>query len=510
MALGGLAQLKPESLQFPLIVLALAIFADIAWTEPQRAALFQKLAFAPELANALQMLTFPLLLVVILLVTGFVKARLGFIVSVMFGVMLGSSLLLPNISATQNASASEPAPVLDRALPTVVHIVLDEQIGVEGLPRDLASSRSLQDELKAFYLEQGFTLFGRAFSHYYMTADSLPNMLNGTALRRRNAHIKGVGNGNEVKLQRNAWFDRLAEQGYRIKVFQTEYLDFCASGQVRVGDCVTFPTNTLKGLMAVELSAGDKSTLIFENLLQNAFVLRVAARLFDQGSPDPSDETLSDAPQLWHWRPRPLTSLSAMPLVERLQEALRTAQPGTAYFAHLLLPHHALIYDGDCGTAADLEDWMNSTDALLERSPIRNSAAMRAARYERYVEQVRCTHLLLAEVFAALRAAGRFEDATIIVHGDHGSRISQREPISSLADELSEDDIRDNYATHFAARLPALSPGYRQDKRSIQALFAEHFLGRPLVDENFDVYLSRRAPAPNAPLDTRPMADFTP
>ena len=507
MALAATAQLSRQVLQFPFIVLALAVFADIAWTEPQRAALFQWLALGPELAGSLQTMIFPLMLAAIALITGLVKPKLSFIATVVFGVMLLSSLVLPQSSGIQEAGAAVPAPAgeLQRELPTVVHIVLDEQIGVEGLPPELPSSRALQAELTAFYLDRGFTLFGRAFSHYYMTADSLPNMFNGTAHKRRNAHIRTNGDSNKFRLLKNAWFDRLSEQGYRIKVFQTDYLDFCAGGQVRSEDCVTLPTIALRGLMTVDLSIGDKSTLLFENFLQNAFLLRVAARVADRYAPGDAGES---GQNLWHWRPRPLTSLSAMSLIEQFQAALGAAQPGTAYFAHLLLPHHALIYDRDCQTAAKLEDWMNSTDALLERSSIRNTAAMRAARYERYVEQVRCTHVKLAEMLSALRAAGRFDDAIIIVHGDHGSRISQREALSSFAEALSDDDIRDSYSTLFALRTPDQAPGYRQDSRSIQALFADYLIESPLAEETQDVYLNQPPGGAGAALDSRPMVDF--
>ena len=197
-----------------------------------------------------------------------------------------------------------------------------------------------------------------------------------------------------------------------------------------------------------------------------------------------------------------------MQMVEDLTAELRSLQPNTAYFAHLLLPHHALIYDRNCSTAKGLDAWMNSYDSILALVLQRNTAGMRAVRYARYFEQVRCAHRKLGEILSILRAQEQFERAVIIVHGDHGSRISRREPMAFLADQLVDSDLLDNFSALFAVKQPGLPRGYRPAPRSIQALFAEHLLEAPLAEENGEVYLMIPSPTRGGPLDRRPMPAF--
>ena len=84
---------------------------------------------------------------------------------------------------------------------------------------------------------------------------------------------------------------------------------------------------------------------------------------------------------------------------------------------------------------------------------------------------------------------GAFEDATIVVHGDHGSRIARVAPLTTAPQPLSDEDLADMYSVLLAVRSPSLSPGYRQDLVSLQALFREMFLGGSRGDRPPDVFL---------------------
>ena len=82
-----------------------------------------------------------------------------------------------------------------------------------------------------------------------------------------------------------------------------------------------------------------------------------------------------------------------------------------------------------------------------------------------------------------------FDEATIIVHGDHGSRIVLVAPKPTTVELFSESDLTDTYSVLFAARSHGLSQEYELKLRSLQAVFAELFLDRPFSNEHKDVFL---------------------
>ena len=55
-------------------------------------------------------------------------------------------------------------PSIAASKPAILHLILDEHIGVEGLPKDNPDAARLQWELRDFYLSRGFALYGGAYS----------------------------------------------------------------------------------------------------------------------------------------------------------------------------------------------------------------------------------------------------------------------------------------------------------------------------------------------------------
>jgi arylsulfatase A-like enzyme len=119
-----------------------------------------------------------------------------------------------------------------------------------------------------------------------------------------------------------------------------------------------------------------------------------------------------------------------------------------------------------------------------------NSPETRRRFYASYFQQVRCVRKALQEFFEGVQQIGAYDDATIIVHGDHGSRITLTVSNRMYADLLTDDDLVDDYSTLFAVYGPGFDRGYDTSFRSIQALFAELFLQRTLTQEPTDVVLS--------------------
>ncbi len=68
----------------------------------------------------------------------------------------------------------------------------------------------------------------------------------------------------------------------------------------------------------------------------------------------------------------------------------------------------------------------------------------RRRRYAGYFDQLGCLYRSLREFLEDLQASGLLQDAAIILHGDHGSRISLLTPNRDAAERLSDADLVDN------------------------------------------------------------------
>jgi hypothetical protein len=101
---------------------------------------------------------------------------------------------------------------------------------------------------------------------------------------------------------------------------------------------------------------------------------------------------------------------SAMSFRELIEAEPQLSTTGRYTFVHLLIPHAPYVLRSDC----DYLEWDRSEDPLA---------------------QTECTLHLLDELFEAIEALGRFEDAFIVVHGDHGApfRIQHGELVRARA-----------------------------------------------------------------------------
>ena len=82
-----------------------------------------------------------------------------------------------------------------------------------------------------------------------------------------------------------------------------------------------------------------------------------------------------------------------------------------------------------------------------------------------------CLHRQLGTLLRVLRQTGPLEDATVILHGDHGSRITTVRPVNDNRDRLTRDDFIDGFSTFFAVYSPRLAPGYDNTLTPIQEIF---------------------------------------
>ena len=142
---------------------------------------------------------------------------------------------------------------------------------------------------------------------------------------------------------------------------------------------------------------------------------------------------------------------------------------GRFIFAHFLMPHAPYVYDSECLLH---ERWFLPwfMTELLGVSQA-EFEALRSEHYPEYFAQVDCLLTKLDELLTAIDNSPGFKDASIVIHGDHGARLSS----GQRADHLTDRDMIDNYATLFAVRGPGVTPSYDERVTTVQRLVAEVF-----------------------------------
>ena len=431
---AGAARSRP----FEVIALAalLILFADIQLDEPGEKNL---------------LIGFVALCAVLWLV----REHAARIVSLMMVTMLAFSIV-PLRSRAEPAAAADRARASSDDLPFILHLVLDEHIGVEGLPADLTPPTFRRD-LESFFVERGFRLFGRAYSEYASTLWSLAQLLN-LAPNSYTASLTTSGvSGGTFRLMRSAYFDRLSEQGYAIRVYRPEYLDMCTDA-IPPSACYTYPANSLEALEGLEVPSHQKLAVVTGAYLARSELHTRAKRVY-RTARQQMVRARVPLPE-WDWERGHSEPLATMPIFDRIAGDLSHARRGEVVFAHLLMPHYPYVYGADCRPRPPSQ-WLMRSDASDAGMPggITNSPDGRAARYPRYLDQIRCAQRKISQLLDALPTPLQ-HDAIVIIQGDHGSRISLVEPITTAATSPVPSDYADQFSTLFAVRTPDVEAGY--------------------------------------------------
>ena len=472
--------LRPAILAFLVLIF---LFQELGSTIEKTIAELLGIALGPGLS-------FLVIAAPIMILFWLLRGRVSQIVAASFAALALASLFGPPKVAPQVETAQHDvmAPI-DHAMPPVVHIILDQQIGIDGLVDAIPGARALRDETTRLYTEAGFRIFTGAYTHFPATLESLPNLLNGSTEPVAHRWIRPQRSGAAVVT--NAWFDRLASQGYNIHVLQGHYLDFCGWQGGQVASCQTFDGKDLRVLHEIDINPVDKAGFLALYLLdidysQLSRSLRLGWHLTQKllmgaGIPLPD----------WNAHGISPSSAIALKAVDSLEHRLQTLRRGEALVAHLYLPHHPYMLDAQCRVVPDTAEWHDRT-ATLWWLGVSSRAENWRARHEAYFRQSRCLNARLREIFQLLDQRKVLRDATVIVHGDHGSLITITEPIVGNENELAPIDIVSSFSTLFAIRSPGNPPGLEAAMRSIQSLFAELALGRRHVPDHNDVFLKPR------------------
>jgi arylsulfatase A-like enzyme len=148
------------------------------------------------------------------------------------------------------------------------------------------------------------------------------------------------------------------------------------------------------------------------------------------------------------------------------------AQAGTVIFAHLMLPHAPHILGENC----EITDhpFTDPYDLALDYESDVLAAKARTEHYRRYFQQVHCINKRIRVLLDKMKVSGLLRDATIVITGDHGSRIS----MSHFAETMSKRDLIDNYGALFSIHAPSVEPLYDLRFVSLQRLFTEFLAPR--------------------------------
>lgn len=373
------------------------------------------------------------------------------LVTVSLAAFFLSSLIRPAGSALASTTTRVDS-VESSGLPPIVHIVLDEQWGIGGLRA--VGDTSTANFLTNFYLTRGFEVHEAAYSRYMWTNASIPHMLSLGQAPSLFDDPRRDGIDFTVRLRQNPYFEELRRLGYGIRVYQNTYLDLCSDSAQTVAACHTVSGNSIANIGNLEGSLRMRALL--------------GARFFI-GTRSDVIQRLIRQPNKWN---RAVTGGAILSLNRLTNDIISNQGEGHAYFVHALLPHRPVQVDAECRIVDDPREIFS-----YELPALPKDSAWRAV-LRSYARQVRCTHKVLAEVLDAIdRTAGR-DHSIVIVHGDHGSRISTRGPPGKSRESDRLDLLNSNFSTLLAVRRPGVPAAMHTEPVPVQDFIRELTRGK--------------------------------
>ena len=418
-------------------------------------------------------LTQPMLLVIALALSLLLRRRRAAIAAITLGAFYLAALPRRPVRAGDRASTADPPIAAAGAKPPVlVHVILDEEWGVGGLRQQGDSSTAAF--LSDFYLRRGFELYPAAYSRYHHTVESVPAIV--SLGRRPDIAMNPDLPDDAGTLRSIPYFETLRARGYRIHVVQSSFLDYCSAPSTPVVSCETQAGNSIANVGHLEGSALMRAELAAR------YFLSITSHLYRRLHPDP---------KVW----RRATAGGGLQALRHVRHAIASgAQPGNAYFVHVLLPHRPLEVDPECGALRD------PTKRVGFEMPARLTDAQWTARLALEGAQIRCTHRALGAVLDALDRVADREHAIVIVQGDHGSRIFQHSPEHVQLSRFDADQLSGYYSTLLAVRRPSVPAAVHPEPVPVQdfvwRLAGQGFLGPVSTDFTHAVYGSHTDAVP--------------
>jgi hypothetical protein len=403
------------------------------------------------------------LIVVISVGMYLVRQHMDKILFILFGVFLLGSFFTSESPPLKEKRFDVSGKSNDVSLPPYIHIILDEHIGIEGIPPEEDQNSELTNNIKSKYIQNGFRVYGRAYSRYTLSLNSFSSFLMLKAIDNPGKYSQG--NSVTQHLKENEFFKELSKNGYHINVVQSSYLNLCDKNEnLSIRRCIIYNL-----LAPIHLSRSDSLSIMFSSVLTtmrvNGFYDRVQETSLGKALrlPDIKKVTNQSSSE---------ATYGAFP---KVLELLRNAEMGNAYFIHLLLPHRPYKFNKECSL-------------IRARTPPESES-----NYQYYLEQVVCVQSLMDQLLSKLDENSNVKNSTIVIHGDHGSRIvfPGTGSIPGGIDSTDENFIQ-SFSTFFAVRGPEHKVGYDRGPLALDHLLSEVVLGKePDVDNDGIVYLQK-------------------
>lgn len=346
-------------------------------------------------------------------------------------------------------------------LPVVIHLVFDELMSTGAIDPALPGGLETRQALVDLASRHRLRLYDSIYSRYFFSGVSIPDLMHTGYLGEEAPSTVRI----DVRPAASAYFSDMARRGYRTAVFQSALIDFCAPESVAL--CEVFESFDPVASGRFDAGLAWRTARMADTLLRSispAYTARIGRALLGRLTGVDS---------------RGLEELGAggrydvhgfVPWFERVQAFVTGAPRGTHVFAHFLVPHAPYLLAEDCSLIDDVED---SGYYLATRRGVGSFEDARRRYYERYFRQVRCVARSVDALLTALDDHPASRDATVIIHGDHGSRISR----SQLHQIVEPADLVDNYGTFFAVRAPGVEPGLDCEFTSLPQIFARILKG---------------------------------
>jgi Sulfatase len=384
------------------------------------------------------------------------RARVHGILLVFLGVMLVGTVVSGPAPKLRGDDLAHEAPdavavkwsrqgPFDERLPIVVHIIFDEMMSPGALDSSIPGAAAARQRFEEFGARYGFRTFDSVYSRYFFSGVSIPNLMNAGYLGH--THLEDQYQDIQGRTVANAYFDAMAARGYRTVVFQTAVLDFCHNASVRM--CETFNSFDPAGGTTSHLDARTRTLTMWSTMLRamepsyvsqyGQQLVRMAYGLADRPLGVLGTADRFDAQQFPDW-------------FDRFVAFVKRAPRGTHIFAHFMAPHSPYLLTPGCVVSGKFDAGYYLHDRYQTEA---ERLEARGRYYATYLMQVACVQRKLSELMDAISSEDTFRDATIIVHGDHGSRISA----GNLIEDYQPRDFIDNYAAYFAVREPGVEPG---------------------------------------------------
>ncbi len=425
--------------------------------------LFCDLAFIDFLKRDSLLLSLGILLsvfIVAFLVAVFLAKACWQALAAFLFVYLVSAFLFPE-QRSPAAAQSSPADTAGRTdLPPVVHLILDEHLGLDGFPNEIAESAAVRAEILSFYERWGFRLYSQAFSEEFATKHSLRRVFSGqSGPVLPNSGEKSSGGGATL-------LKELEERGYRFLVAGISHADLCKTTGLKQTDCRNYDLLSINNLEEANLSPFQKALLIAGGHLKQStiykLVLNAEILAVKQLRQMDIEASLLDVEAY------SLSTLSSDRQLQRIRAEVPKIEAGQYHLHHLILPHFPYALKSNCDLR-DVREWQNYDDLVTDDF---NTPASRRDKYGLYFTQLQCLYLRLEHFMRALHDEGMLDETILLLHGDHGSRISLHQPPATAKSHLTIADLVDSYSTLFAVRAPQVAPGFDRTRISIQKLYS--------------------------------------